>query len=67
MTEKWRALFKYENETKLVETIDLQLCISLKLDGMYKKGASWYGPRREHYFIIHKYSHLLHREFKIFH
>ena len=29
----------------LVEIIDLQICSSLKLDGVYKKGTSWAGPR----------------------
>ena len=27
-----------------VDIIDLQLCSSLKQDGVYKRGASWYGP-----------------------
>ena len=31
----------------LVEIIDLQICSSLKLYGMWKKGTSWYGPRHQ--------------------
>ena len=44
MTEKYCALFKYENEIKLVEIIYLQLFSSLKWDGVWKKGTSWAGP-----------------------
>ena len=38
MTEQCRALFKYKNEEKSVEIIDLQIFNSLKWDGVYKRG-----------------------------
>ena len=43
-----------------VEIIDLKLCISLKWDGVYKKGMSWAGPRLYMYVIfLFKYTTIL--------
>ena len=46
MNEKCCALFRYENDRYIIEITDLQLFISPKWDGVYKKGTSCAGPRR---------------------
>ena len=41
MTEICCEIFKYKNEKKSVDIIDLQLGSSFKLDIVQKKGTSW--------------------------
>ena len=47
INESSRAIFKYENEIKSVEIIDLKLGRSLNLDHVYKKEMYWSGPRHK--------------------